>query len=338
MKKILLIQLRRLGDVLLTTPIIDILKEKYPDARIDFLVETAYKDAVTDNPKLTNVFLLNKHSFLSQIKTIRLLRKQKYDYCLDFFCNPRSAWITFLSGAKQRLGFDYKGRKFLYNNVVKRDASPKYNTSFKLDLLKAMNIESKYITTSIYVKDEIKFQIKNFLKKNGWKDGERLIGLVSPNVRDVSKIKNWRMEGYSKLAERIICDMKAKVVILWGLSEQEEASKLYRMINKPHDTILTPMFDVKELAGLISYCNAVVTGCSGPKHIAVALGVPTVTIFGPTQEMSWNPPMHKHIAVKAEKLICIGCDKIYCETMDCMKLVTVDMVYDALQKALEENS
>ncbi|MFC1512710.1 glycosyltransferase family 9 protein [bacterium] len=333
-KKFLIIQLRKLGDVLLTTPVIDVLKDNFPKAQIDFFTETPFYDIASYNPKLTNLFLLNKHSIKDQLYTLRKIRRQKYDYALDFFGNPRSAWWAFFSGAKNRLGYDYPGRKHLYNICVKRDMKPKYVVDFKMDLLKPLGIDSDYLKTSIYVQANIREKMLNFIKEKGWNGYDKIVGLVTPNNRDVSRVKNWRFDGFADLAQKVIKELNAHVLILWGPGEQEEMRKLKSMINNDK-VIVSPGMNVKELAGILSYCSVVVTSCGGSKHIAVSQDVPTVTIFGPTQEKCWNPPTDKNIAVKAKNLECIECDQTSCSRMDCMKLVTTDMVFNAVKKILD---
>ncbi|MFC1566421.1 glycosyltransferase family 9 protein [bacterium] len=334
-KKFLVIQLRKLGDVLLTTPVIDVLKEHYPDAEIDFLVEAAYAEVLSGNPKIKNIYTLDKKSLKNQFKTLMKIRKRRYTYTLDFFCNPRSAWWSYFSGAEYKVGFNYPGRKWLYDICIERSQESKYNVDFKMDLLKFLDIETKHRKLSLFVPEKTTQKMEKNLSKHGYEIGDNVVGIVVPNNRDVSKIKNWRMEGYAELIEKILHELNYKVVILWGPGEEDIANRLWRLV--PHKNVFLPKATkIKELAALISHCNAVVTGCVGPKHIAIAMDVPTVTIFGPTQVISWNPPDDKSPVVTADKIDCLGCDKIYCEKMDCMRLVTVDMVFNTLKGLLNQ--
>jgi len=171
MKKILLIQLRKLGDVILTTPIIDVLHEKFGghgNVQIDFLTEKEYSKILFGNPRLTNIYSLDKNNTKNQLNIIKQLRHEKYDYVFDFFGNPRSAWLSFFSGAKYKYGYDFKGRKFLYNRIIKRDTNSKYAVDFKMDLLKDFSIHPGYRKTSVYVEPEIFKKQQDLLFKSGW--------------------------------------------------------------------------------------------------------------------------------------------------------------------------
>lgn len=332
-KRFLIIQLRRLGDVLLTTPVIDVLKEHFPDAQVDFLTEEAFVDVLVDNPKLSTIFILNKDSWHEQLTLLRRIRKNKYDYVLDFFGNPRSSWWSFFSGAKKRVGYTYPVRQYLYNIRVTPDPRPKYVIDFKMDLLKPLGIPTTRRTMSLQVAPDVQKKMRDFLCAHGWDGKKKLVAILTPNVRKRSMVKNWRMDGYVTLAERVQQECNAAVVIIWGPGEEEDAYAMKRM-TRGDNVIVAPQTTVREHAALVSLCSMLVTGCSGPKHIAVALGVPTVTIFGPTQEVCWNPPNNpKHIAVKAD-IPCIACDKTACETMECMKRVSVDMVMNAVKRIM----
>ena len=111
--RILLIQLRQIGDVLLTSPLAKILKELYPKSYIAFLAEKPSYDVLSGNPCIDEVIVLDKikGDFYSTIESIQKVRSKNFDLVIDTFGNPRSALITFLSGAKYRMGFDYRGRK-----------------------------------------------------------------------------------------------------------------------------------------------------------------------------------------------------------------------------------
>ncbi|PKL82858.1 MAG: hypothetical protein CVV24_08030, partial [Ignavibacteriae bacterium HGW-Ignavibacteriae-3] len=113
--KILIIKLRGIGDVVLSTIVIDNLRKDFPDARIDYLVEFPSHPGLSGLTEINNVFIFNRNEFWKKVSLILKLRKVKYDLVLDFFTNPSTALVTFFSGAKYRVGFPYRGRKYAYN-------------------------------------------------------------------------------------------------------------------------------------------------------------------------------------------------------------------------------
>jgi len=334
MTKILIIQLRKLGDVILTTPVIDVLHEKFGnEAVIDFLTEPQSEDVLTDNPMLRKVWILDKSLPFNQLKLIWNLRREKYDYVFDFFGNPRSAQIAFLSGAKNRYGYDYPVRHRLYNKCVKRDRKSKYVVDFKMDLLQDLGIKPGFRKTSIYFKPELAVKMRDYLLAHGWDGKAKILAIATPNVRDVSLVKNWLFERYAELGARVQKELGAFVLILWGPGEKEVAENIFQGLADQNKATLGPNLTIKELAAMLSLANVLLTGCGGSKHVAVAVGTPTVTVFGPTQEICWNPPNDpKAVAVKAKDLECLQCDKTSCDDRKCMEQVTVDMVLDGIKR------
>ena len=114
-KRILIIKLRGIGDVILSTVVLDNLKHDFPEAAIDLLADRSCVEAVSQNQYFHNKIIFNRGNTLQRLKQIAAIKKNRYDLVLDFYSNPGTALITFFSGAKYRAGFPYRGRKFAYN-------------------------------------------------------------------------------------------------------------------------------------------------------------------------------------------------------------------------------
>ena len=112
---ILIIKLRGIGDVILSTICIKNLLKEFPNAKIDYLTEKPSKEALSNINELNQILVLDRKSNKKKIRTLLDIRKNKYDLIFDFFTNPTTAIMTFLSGAKYRVGFPYRGRKYAYN-------------------------------------------------------------------------------------------------------------------------------------------------------------------------------------------------------------------------------
>jgi ADP-heptose:LPS heptosyltransferase len=345
MKKILVTQLRRLGDIILTTPVIDVLHKKFTDegedVEIDCLVEKQFSDVLVGNPYIRKIYSLDKNNKGDEdtLHTILNIRKEKYDYLFDFFGNPRSAWISFFSGAKETYSFDFRIRKHLYKHIVKRRSGLKYAVDFKMDLLKDFGIKRGYTKTSFYIEDALVYDKKIDIKTNGWNGKDKIVGIVAPNVRDRAMIKNWIFERYIQIIDKLVDELGVFVILLWGPGEMENAINIKNNVKMPYKCMMIKEGNIRDLAAIIKNCDALLSTCSGPKHIAVALDIPTVTIFGPTNSVSCTPPnSEKHLPLFAENLDCISCERHECikKTKECMELITVDIVFEKLKQLLDK--
>jgi len=142
-KRILLIQLRRIGDVLMCTPALRALRKHLPRSHIAFLTERECAAILALNPYLDELLVLDRERYgnpLYWLKKVWQIRRKRFDLVIDYLGNPRSAYISFLSGAKLRVGYDLPGRRFLYNLLLLLMNSIKiYNASLKL-YLKALHL------------------------------------------------------------------------------------------------------------------------------------------------------------------------------------------------------
>lgn len=338
--KILIIKLRAIGDVVLSTIVISNLRKAFPDAQIDFLTEMPAKDVVSGNLDLDEIITfdrarIQKLKFWTGLKEnfrfIKTIRNNQYDIVFDFFGNPRSALITFLSGAKERIGYNWRGRQFAYNRIVKSRAAEVHEAEFHLDALTALNIPitNRNLHFAIHSSDEAfaddffsEFHLENSL----------VIGLNSSGGWPAKK---WPLPYFAKLADRFIRELNAKILLFWGPGELDEVKKLKDLITT--EAVIIPKTDLKRLAALLQKCSLVVSNDSGPMHIAAAVGTPTVGIFGPTHPETQGPYGDKHEVAIKKGLPCLGCDRLNCETDECMRELNVDEVWEVILKCLRKN-
>lgn len=316
-----------MGDILLTTPVIKILREARPQSQIDFLIEKPFFEILSGNPYLDNILLLEE-GFFNQLCLIRKIRKEKYDVLFDFLGNPRTAWISFFSKAQKRIGFDFQGRRFAYNVQVKRDRNPKYVVDFKLDALRVLGIRCNYESESlcIAVPSNARAFAGDFFLKEGLNKEEFIVG-ISPTSRRQARI--WRKEYFAQFADTLIQEYNAKIILFWGPGERAEVQKISSLMR--NKSVIIPEAGIKQLAALIGKCNLLVSNDNGTMHIAVAMGVPTITIYGPTQSECWNSALLKHQAIKAD-ISCTGCNRRECSSMECMEKVTPQKLEEVFLK------
>ncbi len=329
--KILIIKLRAIGDVAVSTIVIPNLRAEFPDADIDFLVEKPSREIVDGNPWLSNVLVFDIKT-MSGIELIRTVRRRKYDLIIDLYCNPRSAFLTFVSGARYRVGYPFRGRGYAYNIRVVSRGSEVHNAQFNLDPLVHLGIP--IVSRKLYMplSSEAKKYADEFYAVN-IHHGDYLIGLIPAGGWEA---KRWPLERYAELAGRLKEKYNCTFIILWGPGQEADVARLKELIKAP--VLIPPMTSLQQLGALMMRCAFVVGNDSGPLHISAALQIPTLGIFGPTRADRQGPYGEKNSSVFKKELACIGCNLLHCPIgLRCMKELTTGEVYSAVEELIEKN-
>lgn len=318
-KKILLIKPRGIGDIVLSTIILDDLKKTFPSSEIHYLTESFAKDALANNPFVAKVHTMEKTEFV--LKVAHRLRKEKFDLIIDLWSNPRSAQITFLTHAKYRVGFSYRGRRYAYNILGTSEKGEHHSAEHNLELLKALGIKATSKRIHFYVSEEENNWSKDFIKAN-FSSGKKIIGIIPsggwPSKRcDAAK--------WVEICTAIKQKYDAAFLILWGRGDENDANHIKS--NLKEDAILIPEVKIGKLSSLIKNCDLVIANDSGPMHISAVLGVPTLGIFGPTNPKAHGPYSPNSDYVIKEDLHCIICNKLECPyNHECMTHLPVSEV------------
>jgi lipopolysaccharide heptosyltransferase I len=336
-EKILIIKLRAIGDVVLSTIVLENIRSAYPAARIDFLTEDYCKEVVLGNPILNQVIVYDKKYKLGlpptkrvreNIKFISNIHNQAYDLVIDFFGNPRSAIITWFSGAKTRVGYNFRLRRLAYNKVVKSRAKELHEAEWHLDALEALSIP--------VLSKSLNFEVGTGSKKfadSFWKEQNlNQRNVIAVNFSGGWSTKQWPLENWANVVNYLVEKQNARVLVLWGPGEKDKALELQKMSKS--ETLLIPETNLKQLAAILEKIKLMVTSDSGPMHIAAAMKTPCVAIFGPTNPNLQGPYGDIHTIVRNEQLDCLECDLTSCSHTSCMNKLTVSQVTNAIEKHL----
>lgn len=325
-KKILVIQHKQIGDVILTTPVVRALKESYPDAHVSFLTEDFCYPILEGNPHIDNIILLDKkqltHIF-AQLKFYWMIRKMKFDMVLDFFQNPRSTLITILSGAETTISYNHPNRGRFY----KIEVTPKksYAVDYKLSMLEAIGVKSSNNYPEIFVPDDARAFVRKYFDSIGVTKDDFVVCIDSTHRRHTRK---WTQEGYSKLIDMLCEKYNAKVILLWGPGEYKDVYKIKEECR--YNCYIACKTDLKQLAALIKESDILIGNDSAPRHIAVSQNVPSLVILGSTSE-GWTHPDKIHRIV-CKRLECQPCNKNFCrDDVRCMKELSAEEVFTGLQ-------
>ncbi|MDR2884780.1 MAG: glycosyltransferase family 9 protein, partial [Deferribacteraceae bacterium] len=214
--RILLTQLRRIGDVITTTPAVRAVRATWQDATIDYLTESPSDEIFRHNPYIDNIITIQRRpSFLQYVSLINSLRANKYDVVIDFFCNPTSAYICFLSGIKHRVGFHRRVRRHLYTNTVDTRLFPKHQYAglHKLALVANIGVTPAGFEPEFFIDDTAQLEADELLRSLGVREGDLLItmGVV---VRHA--FRQWPLERFAKVADYLIERYNAKILFIYG--------------------------------------------------------------------------------------------------------------------------
>jgi ADP-heptose:LPS heptosyltransferase len=333
--RILIIQLKQIGDAILTTPVMRILRKHFPNAYMGCLIKPHSYHVVSGNPFLDKIHILDN---ISSAEILPEIKKENYDIVLSlsFKDSIQSIGIARFSGAKFKAGI----RPNPIYNWNANDLEIKYVVEMKKKILEALGIQdNENVPPEVFVPPEAEYFAGFFVQKTGIKKTDIVISISPTSKR---KFKRWGLDNFAGLADKIIETCKAKIILVWGPGEKKIVRAVAeKMKNKP--VIASKTATVKELGAILKRCNLHIGNDNGTKHLAVAMNLPTITIFGPTSHLMWNPPDSQKYVYFRKLPSCFeddGLDRCQnrreCQTLICMETITADEVYAGAKKILEK--
>jgi predicted lipopolysaccharide heptosyltransferase III len=296
---ILLIQLKRIGDLILTTPAIAALREKFPDASISLVVSAAVKELLPAITGIDKVYEVRGKT--DDALDWVALSLGKFDYCLDFTRNDRSAFLTFLSGARKRITADHpqlrtKLRARSYNELVDAPVGFLHTVDYHLALLKPLGIDNPSRTIQLVLPDSTVSEAETLLRTAGI--SEEFVCFHPGSARAE---KFWEPGRWAEAIDHCASGTGMTCVLTGGRSPVEQgqiASIKKAARSKPVD--LSGKTSLLTLAALVRKARLLVTVDSAPMHFAAAWNTPQVVLFGPTNPFHWHPRSESAIVLLGE--------------------------------------
>lgn len=297
-KKILILQYKPFGDVLLNTGYLPFLKKKFPGAKIDFLVEKPYDIVLQGNPNINELIVYEKRKgpqyLINRLKVILEIRRRKYDVILDQLKGTGSGIITLFSGAKYRIGFDNHKFSWVHNITVK-ESEPKYTAARKFALLRPLGIEEESFDVEIYIKKEAEEYIAKWLRENNLSDKKFVC--VAPG--SPVKSKKWNAANYARVCDRIIGETDFEVVLIGAPSEKGDIRKVVE--NMKREPVIADTPDFHAAAALLKKASFLLCNDGGINHLSVAVKTPSLAMFGKTDPIFWSAyETGEHFYIKKE--------------------------------------
>jgi len=278
-KRILVVRTDRLGDVILSTPVIKNLRLYFPEAYIAFMCRPYTLAVVEKNPYLDEVIVYDKHGkhkgFLGSIKFAFYLRNKQFDWAIILHPTNRAHIITFLAGIPFRVGWDKKYPILLNKRIPHyKQEGKKHEVEYTLDLLRSLNIPIKDKELFFPLPEVGREKVDDLLIEEGIKNNDKII-LIHPSASCPSR--RWPQDNFIRLIEIIKSSIDAAIIIVTVEQEKKFADKI---IEKADVIDFRGKLDISELGVLIKRSTLLISNDSGPVHIAASLNTPVISIVG----------------------------------------------------------
>lgn len=331
-KRILLIKPSALGDIVHALPVLRLLRKRYCDATISWLVAPAFKSLIEKHPDLDEViefdrrglgnFAIGEDGIFKSLRLGRELADRQFDLVIDLQGLLRSALLTWATHAPMRVGFGYarEGAWLAYTHRVDTPHHNRHAVERYLDVAEALGCGRGPVEFEFGLSDSDRAATASLL------NGHRRYALILPGTNWATK--RWPVEHFAALAQQIRTGLDLPVVVAGA----KDALSLAEQI--PHDLNLAAKTTLPQLVALIERASLVIANDSGPMHIASALNRPLVTIYGPTNPVRTGPYARPGTVVRLD-IACSPCYSRKCSHTSCMHWLSSRQVFEQARMALE---
>jgi len=340
--RVLLIRLRLIGDVVLSTPVIRALRRAFPDATLTYLVERDAAAVVAGNRDLDRIIAVERTRGLRRVlddaKLAWQLRQDRYDVVIDMHGGPRSSWLALATGARQRIGYDMPGRQWMYTRTIARarELRPRHSVLNQWDLLEGIEgwpgdaADPARDAVAMPVDPEADRRIVVRLRSAGVAPGHQLIVL---HVSASNPFRRWPEPAFAEVVASLVAQSPDRRVILSsGPSDRLAADRIVAAARAllpaaaRSQVIDFGEFDLAELRALVERSVLFIGGDTGPLHVAATTTTPIVAIYGPTlpaRSTPWRNPSIPSESIEIADLPCRPCDQRVCAPGDYRCLTTI---------------
>lgn len=337
-KRILIVNVNWVGDVIFSTPFIRAVREAYPEAYIACLLHPRCTEMLEGNPRLDEIIIYDekgKHKgLIGKIKLIMILRKKRFDTAFLLHRSFTKALITFLAGIPKRVGYPTKNREGILTKSVDGPDEAQHKVEYFLNIARAVNIRPSDVSYEFVVNEAGRKFVKELLAKEGIGDKDPVVVLCPGGNWDP---KRWPKENFASLGD-LLSEKAGTRIIISGAAKDVALAESIQAIMKHRPVITAGKTTLKQLGALLERANLVVANDSGPMHIAVAVKARTIALFGPTSPLLTGPYGKGNYRVMVGKPpvkdpACeVPCYDVTCKKSMCMADICVA---DVLSKARE---
>lgn len=341
---ILIIKLSAIGDVVHSLPLLEVLRERFPLARIDWLVEEDASGIVEGHPCIDELLIFPRKSWLKRLTRkgefisvgkeavgfVRGLKSRRYGIVIDLQGLLKSGILTFLARGKRKIALNNgrEGSALFVNERVAIPDPQMHALERYLCVARHLGVKNPRWDGSIPIYESDTAYVDSLI---GTLDVDRTLIAVNPMAKWETKL--WESSRFASLAD-LLNEKLAAGVIFTGSGADRDAIGAIQSEMKTEALNLAGRTTLKQLASLYQRCAVVISTDTGPMHIAAAMNSPiVVALFGPTSPLRTGPYGEGQRVVSAG-VECSPCFKKRCDDMWCMRGITVDMVYEAVKESI----
>jgi lipopolysaccharide heptosyltransferase II len=339
--KIIIVEPNWLGDVIFTTPAFKAIKEAYPKNFLAVVVAPRAAPILENNPYIDKIFKLDEKkeekSIISKIKFIQKIKSHHFDKAIFFHRSATKTLLIFLAKVKERIGYDYKKRSILLTKkipTIKKDSVHKQD--YYLNILKKSGLSIVDKNCQIYLRNDEKKDIKKIVGQINFLKNNYLIGF---NPFSNWAPKNWPLLNYQELIKKILNKYPNSTFFLTSKNREKKVTSFFSQFGKKVID-LSGKTTLRQLACLYNYLDLVISGDSGPLHLAGAVGTNFIGIYGPTSPNCTKPVNKATGYVLFENDICpVPCYQKNCLMQyRCIKKIKPNNVFRYVQELLKKKS
>lgn len=337
-EKILIVRTDRIGDVVLSLPMAELIKQKYPDCKVAYLIRNYTSPLLDGNPIIDEVVIAEESDGeILFIKNLKKIKSKNFDTCVVVNPTLKISIMMFLSGIKDRIGTGYRWYSFLFNKKVfeHRKHAEKHELEYNVNLLNKIDIDFKDFSNGIKfylnVDNKSSEKINSILYERGFKPENKIV-IIHPGSGgssvDLPK---------EKLIEltKMISTLKNVTIIITGSKSESDLCKEFEISASVVN--LSGQLDLSLLKALINKADVFISNSTGPMHIAAALGVHVIGFFSKILSCSqkrWGPYTEKR-KIFIPIIDCSNCTREQCEKLDCMNSIDIGKVFEETTTVLK---
>lgn len=332
LRRILIIKLRYIGDVVLATPVLRALRDRFPDARLSMVVNPGTEDVIKWNPDLNEALVVAREELSAQLQFLREIRRRRFDCVIDLTDGDRAAILAWVSGAPVRIGYnsEQRWRGWLYTRIVPIKVGTTHMVEYHLAAVRALGFEPNVSLPVLHVRAEHERAANRLLAELGVSTGAKLV-MIHPGAR--YWFRKWPADRFAAVADSLT-KAECQVLVAGDVRDEPMAAAMLTATKSP-PVSLVGRTTLLELAAVMKRCSLVIAHESGPSHVAAAVGAPVLALYGKGNPAIWGP-RGRRVVVLHKGVNCTACKHPTCIKGEdsCMKQISVEDVLEAAWRCL----